>query len=88
MNGKYEEIYNRSIKDPDGFWSEAAEDIIWEKRWDTVLNVENPPFYRWFKGGYVKYLLQRKSIDMLTMVMVSKMRLFTIVPQPVVISKK
>ena len=51
MNGKYEEIYNRSIKDPDGFWSEAAEDIIWEKRWDTVLNVENPPFYRWFKGG-------------------------------------
>ncbi len=51
MNDKYEEIYNRSIKDPDGFWSEAAEDIIWEKRWDTVLNVENPPFYRWFKGG-------------------------------------
>ncbi|MFT5395440.1 MAG: propionyl-CoA synthetase [Gammaproteobacteria bacterium] len=51
MNDKYEEIYNRSIKDPDGFWGEAAEDIIWEKRWDTVLNAENPPFYRWFKGG-------------------------------------
>jgi len=51
MNDKYEEIYKRSIKDPNGFWGDAAEDIIWEKRWDSVLNTENPPFYRWFKGG-------------------------------------
>lgn len=51
MNDKYEEIYHRSLNDPDGFWGEAAEDIVWEKRWDSVLNAENPPFYRWFKGG-------------------------------------
>ncbi len=49
--GKYQEMYSRSIDDPKGFWGAAAEGIGWHKKWDTVLDESNPPFYRWFKGG-------------------------------------
>jgi propionyl-CoA synthetase len=51
MTGRYQELYTRSLNDPEGFWGEAAEDITWIKRWDSVLDGSNPPFYRWFKGG-------------------------------------
>jgi propionyl-CoA synthetase len=49
--GKYDEVFQRSIQDPNGFWGEAAEAISWEKKWDKVLDDSNPPFYRWFVGG-------------------------------------
>ncbi len=49
--GKYEEIFRRSIQDPERFWGEAAEAITWYKKWDRVLDSSNPPFYRWFVGG-------------------------------------
>ncbi len=47
----YQEIYTQSIEDPETFWSEAAEAISWDKKWDRVLDDSNIPFYRWFKGG-------------------------------------
>lgn len=49
--GRYDDVFKRSITDPDGFWGEAAEAIFWNKRWDKVLDDTNPPFYRWFSGG-------------------------------------
>jgi propionyl-CoA synthetase len=49
--GKYEEVYKRSLEDPEGFWAEAAGGISWSKKWDSVLDSDNPPFYRWFKGA-------------------------------------
>ncbi|HEX8949751.1 MAG TPA: propionyl-CoA synthetase, partial [Dissulfurispiraceae bacterium] len=49
--GRYEEVFQRSIKDPGWFWEEAAGAISWYKRWDRVLDDTNPPFYRWFAGG-------------------------------------
>ncbi len=51
MTSRYDEIYRRSIEDPNGFWGEAAEAIHWTKKWDKVLDDSNPPFYRWFVGG-------------------------------------
>jgi len=51
MSRGYAEVYERSIRDPHGFWGEAAEDIVWTRRWDTVLDDSNPPMYRWFTGG-------------------------------------
>ncbi len=48
---RYREIYERSLRDPDGFWGEAAEAIDWVRRWDRVLNADNAPFYKWFDGG-------------------------------------
>ncbi len=32
-NKNYNDIYKRSIEDPEGFWSEAAELITWYKKW-------------------------------------------------------
>ncbi|OGW35427.1 MAG: propionyl-CoA synthetase [Nitrospirae bacterium GWC2_56_14] len=49
--GKYEEMFQRSIKDPEGFWGEAGQAITWSKKWDKVLDDSNKPFYRWFTGG-------------------------------------
>jgi len=53
MTNPYEIAFERSIKDPDGFWGEAAESVHWYKKWDTVLDDSNKPFYRWFKGGEI-----------------------------------
>src|SRR5690606_7176001 len=51
MSGSYDEIYARSLNDPEGFWAEAAEALVWDRRWDRVLDDVRPPFYRWFAGG-------------------------------------
>ena len=49
--GKYDEMFQRSIKDPEGFWGEAAQAIAWDRKWDRVLDDSNKPFFRWFAGG-------------------------------------
>jgi propionyl-CoA synthetase len=51
MRGSYQEIYARSLQDPEAFWAEAAEALAWDRRWDRVLDDARPPFYRWFGGG-------------------------------------
>ena len=51
MTALYDQMFARSVSDPEGFWGEAAKGIDWIKTWDTVLDSSNPPFYRWFKGG-------------------------------------
>src|SRR5262249_41344771 len=53
MSSEYDHVYARSIRDPIGFWAEAAEEIHWHKKWETVLDESNQPFYRWFAGGEV-----------------------------------
>ncbi|HUY52252.1 MAG TPA: acetate--CoA ligase [Streptosporangiaceae bacterium] len=35
---------------PDCF-TEYAELLSWEKKWDTILDTSNPPFWKWFTGG-------------------------------------
>ena len=47
----YERLYNHSIDDPDSFWSSIANELHWFKKWDRVVNKDNPPFYKWFEGG-------------------------------------
>ena len=47
----YDEIYARSIADPDGFWGDAAEDVFWYRKWDKVLDSSREPLYTWFNGG-------------------------------------
>ena len=48
---RYDEVYARSLADPEGFWAEAAEAIDWDRRWDKVLDDGDAPIYRWFRGG-------------------------------------
>ncbi|BBM87034.1 acetate--CoA ligase [Candidatus Uabimicrobium amorphum] len=47
----YKEKYRESIENPEEFWANAASELHFFKKWDRVLNAENPPFYRWFEGG-------------------------------------
>ena len=53
MKGAYEAAYRNWLRDPEGFWAEAAEAIHWYRRWDEVLDASRAPFYRWFSGGLV-----------------------------------
>jgi len=48
----YKELYQRSIRDPDGFWGELAEHLDWYKKWDKVLEYDfDKPDIKWFIGG-------------------------------------
>ncbi len=49
--GRFEEMYRRSLEDPEGFWAEAATRIDWDEPWQQVLDDSRAPFYRWFIGG-------------------------------------
>jgi acetyl-CoA synthetase len=49
---QYQKEYNRSIKDPSGFWSDIAEQFTWKKKWDSVLEWNfKEPKVEWFKGA-------------------------------------
>jgi len=48
---RYEDVYARSMRDPEGFWADAAAAIDWIKPWDKVLDTSGAPFHRWFSGG-------------------------------------
>ncbi len=48
---KYDEVYRESLENPDAFWGRAAEEIVWDKKWDKVLDFSNPPFCKWFPGA-------------------------------------
>ena len=51
MSKKYEEVYARSMQDPEAFWGEAAAELHWDRKWDKVLDDSKKPFYHWFSGG-------------------------------------
>ena len=48
---RYSDFYQRSLRDPDGFWAEQAALIDWQRPFDRVCDNDNPPFTRWFPGG-------------------------------------
>jgi len=47
---EYEKLYARAEADPESFWAEQADALHWFKRWDKVLEW-NEPFAKWFVGG-------------------------------------
>lgn len=51
MQSRYQEVYDRSLNDREGFWAEAARAIDWSRPFDQVLDNTRPPFTRWFVGG-------------------------------------
>lgn len=50
-SSRYAEVYARCAKDPERFWSDAAQAIDWIRPSETVLDSQREPFYRWFSGG-------------------------------------
>jgi len=49
--GKFDEVFQSSVDNPEKFWAEAAKDITWYKEPETILDSSNAPFYKWFPGG-------------------------------------
>ena len=47
----YDQVFKHSIDDPQQYWSEAATAIEWLKPHDEILDANDAPFYRWFKGA-------------------------------------
>ncbi|RDH89361.1 MAG: acetate--CoA ligase [endosymbiont of Seepiophila jonesi] len=52
---QYQEMYQRSVDDPEGFWGEQAEEYLtWFSKWDKTLDwsfAEDDLHIEWFKGG-------------------------------------
>ena len=53
MSSTYNSVFSKSIQNKEDFWSKAAEDVRWIKKPTQILDVSNPPFYKWFKGGKI-----------------------------------
>jgi acetyl-CoA synthetase len=53
-DAKYNEMYERSIKDPNGFWAEQAKRVDWIKPFSKVKNTTYDPHnvsIKWFEDG-------------------------------------
>ena len=48
---RYEDLYRRSIEQPEAFWAEAATAIDWHEPPRKILEYTQPPFRKWFAGG-------------------------------------
>ena len=51
--GLYNATYQYAQNHPEEFWSEAAEQLVWQRRWDKVLDDNSSPFTKWFSGGKI-----------------------------------
>jgi acetyl-CoA synthetase len=47
---EYEQMYRRSVADPEAFWGEIAKELHWFAPWQKVLDW-NVPWAKWFVGG-------------------------------------
>ncbi len=52
---EYKKLYEKSIKDPEGFWGEQAQNLEWFKKWDKVLDYSfgEQIYIKWFQGGKI-----------------------------------
>lgn len=46
-------IYKYAEENYEKFWAEQAEKLEWFKKWDRVLDWDNPPFAKWFVNGKI-----------------------------------
>ena len=48
----YHAAYRKSVEDPEGFWAGIAENFLWRRKWDKVLQWNfSGPDVKWFIGG-------------------------------------
>jgi acetyl-CoA synthetase len=49
---QYHQAYKHSIENPEQFWAQQAEQFVWKKKWDKVLNWNfTEPKVEWFING-------------------------------------
>ena len=48
----YQQVYAESINNPESFWDSVAQDFVWRKKWDKVLEWDfHKPEVKWFIGA-------------------------------------
>jgi acetyl-CoA synthetase len=57
---EYDEMYRRSVEEPDAFWAEAAAELDWMAPWSSVLTGFGAEA-KWFTGG--KLNLSHNCVD-------------------------
>lgn len=50
-NSRYAEVHARSLRDPEGFWAEAAREIDWIEPAKKVFDPSIGLYGRWFAGA-------------------------------------
>lgn len=49
---QYQSIYAHSIAAPEAFWASVAENFLWKRKWDKVLDWNfHEPQIKWFEGA-------------------------------------
>ncbi|HPR29595.1 MAG TPA: AMP-binding protein, partial [Chitinophagales bacterium] len=48
----YQKAWQKSVEEPEQFWSDIAGEFVWKKQWDKVLDWNfREPKISWFAGG-------------------------------------
>lgn len=49
---EYQDTYQESVTNPEGFWSEIASNFLWKKKWSKTLEWDfKKPEVKWFQDG-------------------------------------
>jgi len=49
---QYKEAYQKSVENPEAFWSSVADNFYWRRKWDKTLEWNfKDPRVKWFVGG-------------------------------------
>ncbi len=49
---EYQKHYKASVEDPEAFWERVADNFVWRKKWNKVLEWDfHKPEVKWFIGG-------------------------------------
>ncbi|RYZ94646.1 MAG: acetyl-coenzyme A synthetase, partial [Sphingobacteriaceae bacterium] len=49
---EYQQAYQKSVEQPEQFWADVAENFVWKKKWDKVLEWNfKEPSIKWFPGA-------------------------------------
>lgn len=57
----YVQNYLRSLTRPEDFWAEAASKLVWEKKWDRVLDNSSPAFAKWCEFTFRNFFTHRPN---------------------------
>ena len=49
----WEKLNDYASNNYEEFWAKEAEELVWFKKWDKVIDDSNKPFYKWFTGAEV-----------------------------------
>jgi len=48
----YQQVYRKSVEQPEEFWAGIAENFLWRRKWDKVLEWNfKEPTIKWFQGA-------------------------------------